>query len=54
VPATTAVEWDVRANRLREAVDHLLTDHGTVRVPDRPGLGVDLDLDALSDLEEIL
>jgi L-alanine-DL-glutamate epimerase-like enolase superfamily enzyme len=54
VPATTAVEWDVRANRLREAVDHLLTDHGTVRVPDRPGLGVDLDLDALSDLEETL
>ncbi|OZM76455.1 mandelate racemase/muconate lactonizing enzyme family protein [Pseudonocardia sp. MH-G8] len=54
VPATTAVEWDVRANRLREAVDHLLTDHGTVRVPDRPGLGVDLDLDAIADLEETL
>ncbi len=54
VPATTTVEWDVRGNRLREAVDHLLTDHGTVRVPDRPGLGVDLDLDALADLEETL
>ncbi|MHA6622556.1 mandelate racemase/muconate lactonizing enzyme family protein [Pseudonocardia sp. DLS-67] len=54
VPATTTVEWDVRANRLREAVDHLLTDRGTVRVPDGPGLGVDVDLDALSDLEEHL
>jgi L-alanine-DL-glutamate epimerase-like enolase superfamily enzyme len=54
VPATTGVEWDVRANRLREAVDHLLTDHGTVRVPDGPGLGVDLDLDAIADLEETL
>ena len=52
VAATTAVEWDVRSNRLREAVDHLLTDHGTVRVPDRPGLGVDFDLDAIADLEE--
>jgi L-alanine-DL-glutamate epimerase-like enolase superfamily enzyme len=54
VAATTAVEWDVRGNRLREAVDHLLTDRGTVRVPDRPGLGVDIDLDALADLEETL
>ena len=54
VPATTAVEWDVRGNRLREAVDHLLTGHGTVRVPDDPGLGVDVDLDALCDLEEHL
>jgi L-alanine-DL-glutamate epimerase-like enolase superfamily enzyme len=54
VPATTAVEWDVRGNRLREAVDHLLTGHGTVRVPDGPGLGVDVDLDALRDLEEHL
>lgn len=52
VPSTTTVEWDVRGNRLREDVDHLLTESGTVRVPDGPGLGVDLDLDALSDLEE--
>lgn len=50
--SATAVEWDVRLNPLRAAADQLLTDHGTVRVPDSPGLGVDIDLESLANLEE--
>lgn len=53
-PATRLVEWDVRANPLRGPLDHLLTAHGTVRVPRGPGLGLDIDLEALTDLEELL
>lgn len=53
-PTTPWVEWDVRANPLRDPVSHLLTDHGTVTVPDGPGLGVDIDLSRLSTFEEIL
>ncbi|MGO1973633.1 MAG: mandelate racemase/muconate lactonizing enzyme family protein [Propionibacteriaceae bacterium] len=53
-PSTPWVEWDVRSNPLREPVSHLLTDHGTVTIPDRPGLGVDIDLSRLSTFEEIL
>lgn len=53
-PTTPWVEWDVRSNPLREPVSHLLTDHGTVTVPDGPGLGVDIDLSRLSNFEEIL
>jgi L-alanine-DL-glutamate epimerase-like enolase superfamily enzyme len=37
---------------MRADADVLLTDHGTVRVPDAPGLGLDIDLDALADTEE--
>ncbi|KXK62796.1 hypothetical protein AWW66_06315 [Micromonospora rosaria] len=50
--ATRLVEWDIRSNPLRAAADALLTDHGTVRVPDRPGFGVDLDPDQLDRYEE--
>ena len=53
-PSTTAVEWDVRRNPLRAIVDDLLTEHGTVRVPQGPGLGLDIDLEALMDMEEKL
>lgn len=48
------IEWDVRSNPMRAGVEHLLTDHGTVRVPNGPGLGVDIDLEALELVEEIL
>lgn len=48
------VEWDIRHNSLREPVDHLLTDHGTVLVPSGPGLGVDIDLSVLRRYEEEL
>ncbi|WP_129667252.1 mandelate racemase/muconate lactonizing enzyme family protein [Phytoactinopolyspora endophytica] len=54
LPGTRLVEWDVRANPMRAAIDALLTDHGTVRVPDGPGLGVEIDLEALADVEEDL
>lgn len=57
IAAATAapyVEWDIRHNTLREPVDHLLTDHGTLTVPTGPGLGVDIDLSALSTFEEEL
>jgi len=53
VPATTLVEWDVRDNPLRAPIDHLLTDHGTVTVPDHPGLGVEIDLAGLAEHEEM-
>ncbi|HEY0696882.1 MAG TPA: mandelate racemase/muconate lactonizing enzyme family protein [Micromonospora sp.] len=53
-PATALVEWDVRSNPLRQAADALLTDHGTVTVPTRPGLGIDLDPDQLTPYEEQL
>ncbi|WP_432906133.1 mandelate racemase/muconate lactonizing enzyme family protein [Micromonospora matsumotoense] len=53
-PATRLIEWDVRANPLRQAADGLLTTHGTVRVPDRPGFGIDLDQDQLDAYEEQL
>ncbi|MER5455625.1 mandelate racemase/muconate lactonizing enzyme family protein [Micromonospora sp. NPDC002389] len=52
--ATRLVEWDIRSNPLRAAADALLTDHGTVRVPDQPGLGIDLDPDQLDRYEEQL
>ncbi|MER7166055.1 mandelate racemase/muconate lactonizing enzyme family protein [Micromonospora sp. NPDC000207] len=52
--ATRLVEWDIRSNPLRAAADALLTDHGTVRVPDRPGLGIDLDPDQFDRYEEQL
>lgn len=48
------VEWDIRHNALREPVDHLLTDRGTVQVPSGPGLGIDIDLSALRTHEEEL
>jgi L-alanine-DL-glutamate epimerase-like enolase superfamily enzyme len=51
-PATTQIEWDVRANPLCQAADALLTDRGTVRVTDRPGLGIDLDTYQLMPYEE--
>ncbi|PSL06047.1 L-alanine-DL-glutamate epimerase-like enolase superfamily enzyme [Haloactinopolyspora alba] len=47
------VEWDVRSNPLRAGVEHLLTGHGTVRVPNGPGLGVDIDLESPELVEEI-
>ncbi|MFI6228397.1 mandelate racemase/muconate lactonizing enzyme family protein [Micromonospora echinospora] len=53
-PATSLVEWDVRSNPLRRAADAFLTDHGTVVVPNRPGLGIDLDPDQLDPYEEQL
>lgn len=53
-PGETLIEWDVRENPLRQAADALLTEHGTVRVPDRPGLGIDLDPQQLSAYEEEL
>ncbi|SCL32449.1 L-alanine-DL-glutamate epimerase [Micromonospora pallida] len=53
-PATSLVEWDVRSNPLRRAADAFLTDHGTVVVPTRPGLGIDLDPDQLDPYEEQL
>ncbi|NED96087.1 mandelate racemase/muconate lactonizing enzyme family protein [Phytoactinopolyspora alkaliphila] len=52
VPGTGLVEWDIRANPMRAGTDTLLTGHGTVRVPDGPGLGLDIDLDALAETEE--
>ena len=52
--ATRLVEWDIRSNPLRAAADALLTDRGTVRVPDQPGLGIDLDPDQLDRYEEQL
>ena len=53
-PSTRVVEWDVRSNPLRAPLDHLLTDHGSVVVPRGPGLGLDIDLEALSPFEELL
>ncbi|MEU2611017.1 mandelate racemase/muconate lactonizing enzyme family protein [Micromonospora sp. NPDC007271] len=53
-PATALVEWDVRSNPLRRTADALLTDHGTVTVPTRPGLGIELDPDQLDPYEEQL
>ncbi|MEU4779888.1 mandelate racemase/muconate lactonizing enzyme family protein [Micromonospora sp. NPDC023633] len=50
--ATSLVEWDVRSNPLRRAADEFLTAHGTVTVPHRPGLGIDLDPDQLDPYEE--
>ncbi|MEU4772664.1 mandelate racemase/muconate lactonizing enzyme family protein [Micromonospora sp. NPDC023644] len=52
--ATSLVEWDVRSNPLRRAADEFLTAHGTVTVPHRPGLGIDLDPDQLDPYEEQL
>lgn len=49
---TRLVEWDIRSNPLRAAADALLTDHGTVRVPDAAGFGIDLDADQLDRFEE--
>lgn len=47
--ATTPwLEWDIRPNPVREPIDHLLTQNGTVAVPQGPGLGVDIDLQHLS------
>ncbi|WP_022885826.1 mandelate racemase/muconate lactonizing enzyme family protein [Glaciibacter superstes] len=53
-PTTPWVEWDIRSNRLREPIGHVLTDHGTVLVPQGPGLGVHIDFESLSDFEETL
>ncbi|NES31661.1 mandelate racemase/muconate lactonizing enzyme family protein [Micromonospora terminaliae] len=53
-PATQLIEWDIRSNPLRQAADGLLTAHGTVRVPDGPGFGIDLDQDQLDAYEEQL
>lgn len=49
-PAVRAIEYDVRANPLR---DPLLFDpprplNGEVALPDQPGLGIDLNLDAVT------
>ncbi|WP_236647634.1 mandelate racemase/muconate lactonizing enzyme family protein [Micromonospora sicca] len=52
--ATRLIEWDIRSNPLRQAADGLLTAHGTVRVPDGPGFGIDLDQDQLDAYEEQL
>lgn len=52
--ATSLIEWDIRSNPLRHAADALLTDRGTVRVPDRPGLGIDFDPHQLEPYEEHL
>ena len=51
-PATRLIEWDIRSNPLRQAADGLLTGHGTVRVPDAPGFGIDLHLNQLDAYEE--
>ncbi len=51
-PATRLIEWDIRSNPLRQAADGLLTGHGTVRVPDGPGFGIDLHLNQLDAYEE--
>ncbi|MET0418948.1 MAG: mandelate racemase/muconate lactonizing enzyme family protein [Actinoplanes sp.] len=51
-PATRLIEWDIRSNPLRQAADDLLTAHGTVRVPDRPGFGIALDQSKLDAYEE--
>jgi len=53
-PDPSLIEWDVRANPLRQAANSLLTEHGTVHVPDRPGLGIDLDQRQLTAYEEQL
>ena len=53
-PTTPWVEWDIRSNRLREPIGHVLTDHGTVLVPQGPGLGMHIDLEPLSVFEETL
>ncbi|WBB76023.1 mandelate racemase/muconate lactonizing enzyme family protein [Micromonospora sp. WMMD1128] len=53
-PATRLIEWDIRSNPLRRAADDLLTDHGTVRVPDGPGFGIALDTHPLDAYEEQL
>ncbi|WKU05572.1 mandelate racemase/muconate lactonizing enzyme family protein [Micromonospora sp. HUAS LYJ1] len=53
-PATRLIEWDIRSNPLRQAADGLLTAHGTVRVPDGPGFGIELDQDQLDVYEEQL
>jgi L-alanine-DL-glutamate epimerase-like enolase superfamily enzyme len=50
--ATRLIEWDIRSNPLRRAADGLLTGHGTVRVPDAPGFGIDLHLHQLDAYEE--
>ncbi|TYC20528.1 mandelate racemase/muconate lactonizing enzyme family protein [Micromonospora sp. MP36] len=52
--ATRLIEWDIRSNPLRQAADGLLTADGTVRVPDGPGFGIDLDQDQLDAYEEQL
>jgi L-alanine-DL-glutamate epimerase-like enolase superfamily enzyme len=48
------VEWDIRHNTLREPVNHLLTDRGTLIVPTGVGLGVDIDLADFNTYEEEL
>ncbi|MGW5666385.1 mandelate racemase/muconate lactonizing enzyme family protein [Micromonospora sp. NPDC003776] len=53
-PATRLIEWDIRSNPLRQAADGLLTAHGTVRVPDGPGFGIELDQHQLDAYEEQL
>ncbi|WP_166997331.1 mandelate racemase/muconate lactonizing enzyme family protein [Paramicrobacterium fandaimingii] len=47
-PTTPWLEWDIRQNPVREPVDHLLTAHGTVAVPQGAGIGVDIELGHLS------
>lgn len=47
-PTTPWLEWDIRQNPVRQPVDHLLTDAGTVRVPSGIGVGLDIDLEPLT------
>lgn len=49
-PAVAGVEYDVRTNPLRDPLlrDPPRVERGTVRLPDGPGLGVELDLDAVA------
>lgn len=51
---TPWIEWDIRSNPFREPIDRLLTDRGTVAVPEGPGLGLPIDLEPLLALEETL
>ncbi|MGH3636938.1 MAG: mandelate racemase/muconate lactonizing enzyme family protein [Mycobacterium sp.] len=49
-PAVAAVEYDVRTNPLRDPllVNPPQPDAGSIVLPDYPGLGLDLDLDAVA------
>lgn len=52
VASTRLIEWDVRANPLRRGAAHLLRDDGTVVLPTGPGIGLDIDLDRLTEFKE--